>query len=292
MKVCIWEKTTKSGIGDRLIDILLVLSYSRYHECDKLLMKWITIKQCSNSGHAGKRPKFREVDQRADVMNKYIKLPNDLIITNNFSSKEYKTKIKFRDYLGGIYSKHTFISKYKLDEKRYLEIYDKVVNDFGFISKKLFDIIDKKEKLLAIHLRRTDKVMNSNKDANSAIGITNKELNELNISTKAIIDIFIKNGYNNIAFISDSEEERKHYVSLYKDKCTVIEVKGDLGSGEQTYIDLYTLIKADTIIMSQRWSNFSMIASILGKNKLVYFNKEYIDKYKYNSDNYYYYKNI
>lgn len=292
MKVCIWENTTKSGIGDRLIDILLVLSYSRYHECDKLLMKWITIKQCGKSIHSSKRPKFREHDQKEEVLKKYIKLPDDIVITNNLSLKEYTTKINFSNYLGGTYSKNTFIKKYKLDEKKYTEIYNKVVQDFGFIKNDFFDIIDKKDKFLAVHLRRTDKIMNNNRSANLALGITNQMLIDLNESTKAVIDIHIKNGYSNIAFISDSEEEKKHYISLYKDKCTIIEVEGDLDSGEQTYIDLYTLIKADTIVMSQKWSNFSILASILGQNKLIYFDDQFIKEYNYQNCNYHYYKNI
>lgn len=292
MKVCIWEDTTKSGIGDRLIDILLVLSYSRYHECNKLLMKWITIKQCGKSIYSSKRPKFREYDQKEEVLKKYIKLPDDIVINNNLSSKEYTTKINFSNYLGGTYSKNTFIKKYKLDEKKYTEIYNKVVQDFGFIKNDFFDIIDKKDKLLAVHLRRTDKVMNNNRSANLALGITDQKLIDLNESTKAVIDIHIKNGYSNIAFISDSEEEKKHYISLYKDKCTIIEVQGDLDSGEQTYIDLYTLIKADTIVMSQKWSNFSIIASILGQNKLIYFDDQFIKEYNYQNCNYHYYKNI
>lgn len=293
MKVCVWQNTTKSGIGDRLQDILLVLSYSRYHNCDKLLMKWITIKQCGNSGHVKERPKFRELDQKIDIMKKYIKFPDDLIITNNPSSVKYKSKIDFSNYLGGVYSKNTFISKHGLNKEKYSKIYDQVIDDFGFISNNYFDIIDKTDKLLAVHLRRTDKVMDNINQANAALGITKNQLKNLNENTIIIINKYIEKGYKNITFISDSIVEKNNYITLYKDKCTIIDINGNLESGEQTYIDLYSLIKADIIIMSQQWSNFSVISSILGKNKLVYFDKEYINKYKYNdSNNYIFYKDV
>lgn len=287
MKVCIWENTTKSGIGDRLQDILLVLSYSRYHKCDKLLMKWKTIKQS-----VGKRPKYRDIDQKVDVMKKYIKFPSDLVITDNFSSKEYKSKIKFSNYIGGIHSKKTFISKYKLKEDIYSKIYNDVVNDFEFISNDLFKKVDESENLLVIHLRRADKILSKKGDAGAALGITDKELKELNNKTKVIIDKYIEKGYKNIAFVSDSEEEKKNYISIYKNKLSILEVNGNLSSGEQTYIDLYTLTKADTIVMSQKYSNFSMVASILGSNKLLYFDKQYIDKYQYNSKQYIYHLDV
>lgn len=288
MKVCIWKNTNKSGIGDKLQDILLVLAYSRYHNCDKLLMSWKTIKQHNNI-----RPKFRDNDQKFNVINKYIKFPNDLVINDSFSN--YKSKIEFKDYLGGIYSKKTFLIKYKLDAEKYYEIYDNIIDDFIFISNEHFntiDTIDKVDKFIAVHLRRCDKVRDNEKNANAALGVTNTMLKKLNVSTEAVIDKYIENGYNNIAFISDSEEERDKYISLYKDKCDILDVKGDLESGEQTYIDLYILIKADTIIMSQRWSNFSVIASILGKNKLIYFDDQFIKQYKYDSKNYISYQKI
>lgn len=281
MKVCLWRNSTKSGIGDRLQDILLVLSYSRYHKCDKLIIEWKTIKQTTCS----KRPKYRDNDQKLEVILKYISFPHDII----FNMINYNSIIHFKDYLGGIYSKKSFCDKYNLSLDKFILIYDQVVKDFSYISNIYFDKIDSYDNILAIHLRRSDKIHDNNKSAKNALGIEQKHLNELNRKTEDTINIMLQKGYKNILFVSDDENEKKRYIELYKNKCNIIDVKGNLESGEQTYIDLYSLIKADTIIMSQKWSNFSAIASILGSKKLIYFDKTYINKYNYNSEGYKYF---
>ena len=50
MKKFIYKNSNKSGIGDRLFDLILIYTYSKYLDCDYLFLSWFVDKEdvCGN----------------------------------------------------------------------------------------------------------------------------------------------------------------------------------------------------------------------------------------------------
>lgn len=120
-----------SGIGDRIHDIILAYTYSKYIGCNKFYFHWKIIENTDSPAHIfhnniygqirkDKTP-FRNKDYLENNLLNYIIFPDDII----FVSEEELEKLKnnennennflFNDYLGLSYSVYTFIDKFLLD---------------------------------------------------------------------------------------------------------------------------------------------------------------------------------
>jgi hypothetical protein len=252
-----------SGLGDRLLDILLIYAYSLYKSCTGLYLSW----EYNNSfDHSRKCLKLEN-------LLKYISFPTNIFFVNKETLTELSndtTNIIFKDIVGAD-SVYGFINRHMdsislTDKQAFIEIYFNVFKQIKFINipTEIRDIFDK-QNIVTIHLRRTDKVNNSP----AAHGVSIDELKFLDSKTEEYIESRIKQK-KTICIVSDDMSIKHHYINKYKSMATVIYF--DTGDQvTQAYYDYYCLAYSDEILMSQKFSTFSITASLIGKNKQLFY---------------------
>ena len=214
---------------------------------------------------------YRFHDYKIENLMQYFTLPKDVKFIDKMQVCE--NAIYFKDYLGGVYSVRSFYKKYCrlfCSLSYFSDIFFKEISTFK-PRTKLFNIIDKSLSIdIAVHLRRGDKI--SDKPDKGQIQLN--ELNNLNAKTQKFILSVYKNNVGsrklNLFIASDDQTEKEIYIKKFKDKFNIV------GSQpaefiEQTYIDLYYLSISKVIVMSMKHSNFSLFASYLNRNTLIYF---------------------
>jgi len=253
----IYINTPDSGLGDRILDIMTIYSYSKILNCNNLYVYW------KYENHLGR---YLELE---NLLN-YIIFPKDLYF---FSKQEKeliinknKNNIIFNDSLGAI-SLYLFSEKYLKDEehkklfyKTYFESFNKL--KFKNIPENIKEIFDK-NLITTIHLRRTDKISNNKYTHGTDI----KELELLNSATQRFINKQIKNNIL-VCIISDDKEIKNEYIEYNKNNIISFETNDKIS---QVYIDFYCLANSHTIFMSQKFSTYSIVASLINNTKLYYY---------------------
>jgi len=271
----VYEKSNLSGIGDRLLDLILVYTYAKMNKYENIFLNWRIDKNLGTKN--GKwntlrteKTSFRKIDYLEENLLKHLEFPNDINFVSEKKLNELKTNNKiFSEYLGGT-SVFDFMNKFKIENKTEFE--KEYYNNFHKIKfKNIPENIKNKfnEKIITIHLRRGDKVDNQ---TNINHGVNENELKELDLLTKQFINQQIEQGFNNFCFISDEKRIKDEYVNLYQNKCNIISVEGDEKS--QTYFDLYAMAHSEKILMSQKLSCFTILGTLLGNGKLCYLYNE------------------
>jgi hypothetical protein len=283
----IFINTIPSGLGDRFMDVILYYTYSSFLKYDKMYYIW------------NKNYSYNCLN--INLIKKYLKLPSNLIIDVdiNTNNKDIFNVEKYKCGTSSIYSfinyflKDINIDLYNLflenkeEEEKFIKLYFDNFKKIKFenipinISNEILD-----KKYLLIHLRRTDKV-NHNPHRH---GTNNLELEQLNKkTTKYILDN--KNKYKYICFISDDNRIKNEYLNKFKNEFKIINF--EIKSSDQPFIDLYLITKADKIFMSQKFSNFSILGSLICNKELNYpFNYGRLFEYKNIHYNYFKYENL
>jgi hypothetical protein len=293
----IWTESTKSGLGDRLIDLLIMSSFAKY--LGKKLKLNYKIQPFYSSPQELLRPKYRHFDYKLEYLNKYIDLPNNVYLyEDNIQITKERNTIYFRYYLGGIYSPFTFYDKYinrnNIDKEFFIKLFLEQAKTINFknIEEKYIDLF--KCEYISIHLRRTDKV--SNLCGNDHHGIFVEELDSLNSITKNVIDFFIdKKNIKNIYFCGDDNCIINEYIQNYKHKINILNNFININDNiYNVYFDLYALSRSKFIILSQKHSSFSLFCSFIHNAYLIYlYDNDIINQTYYNNfNNIVYYKNI
>ena len=275
-----------SGIGDRIHDIILAYTYSKYIGCNRFYFHWKIIENTDSPAHIfhnniygqirkDKTP-FRNKDYLENNLLNYIIFPDDIFFVSDEELEKLKNNennennFLFNDYLGLSYSVYTFIDKFLLDENednklKFIDMYYKNFNKINFknIPEDIINIFENNE-VITIHLRRGDKVVNDNGVSNN---ITYDDLNYVDNKTEEFINNCILLNYKNICFISDEKKVKDKYIEKFNDKCNIINIIGDEVS--QTYYDIYSISHSKKVLLSQIFSAFSLTASLIG-NKLKY----------------------
>lgn len=273
-----WTQPTGSGLCDRLIDLMLMSAYANVHDAD-LYLDWIQgaqrgINQWTQKGNEIKQwADYRYEDYKYENYIEYFTLPTNIKITKNVNEECINPEITFDSYLGGVFSPHSFhekFLKYVISLEDFLKIFEETIAQFK-PTEKLLDLVKHLEKpKVAVHLRRADKVrVDSDKGS-----INYQELQELNKKTFETLDKLIEGTNSKILITSDEEEEKRKYEEKYPHLEDVHKFIPEDKSYVKTYVDIYMLSQADYIILSQKHSNFSLLASLLNKSKLVYFFEE------------------
>ena len=278
-KKLIYFISNRSGIGDRMMDIILMYTfadclnadlYLNWSDSEKMLMGEKT--DIHSILRHDKTP-YRAEDFKFKNFIKYIELPNNINFVSEFEIiklTKLKNTINFFDYLGMQYSPYTFLDKYQpnlsLEVKKIF--YDTLMNNFKLIKFKNIssDIINifANNKIIVIHLRRSDKVVVNPDEA----AISVNELENLDSLTEKFCNYFISKGEKNILFVSDETQIKLKYYQKFKTKCNAIII--NVEPVLQTYIDLYCLANASIILLSQKFSAFSLFASCINQSDLYY----------------------
>jgi hypothetical protein len=268
----IYKNSNKSGIGDRLMDLILVYTYSKYLNCNNLFLHWHEENELiGNADSIYSRLRIektpaRKIDYLLKNLLHYLLLPDDIVFVNN---KELNLLSKnedafvFNEYLGMQYPLDCFINKYEIKdidkfEKNYFNNFNKI--GFKNISSEIQDIF-KSNDIISIHLRRGDKVVN---DGGTTNNIEFKELKNLDTETENyIMNLMDKNV--KICIVSDEKIIRNNYLKKFQNILFF-----DDDSVGQTYIDLFCLANSSEILLSQNFSSFSLFASLINSAKFNY----------------------
>lgn len=270
MRKIFWTNVTKSGLCDRLQDILLMSAYASLNGCD-LYLYWPQGNKDLrfNKFQLDTWPNSRWSDYLKENLCNYFNLPKNIHFLPQNSLEDTGEVLFFNDYLGGVFSRKTFAEKYGLDKNKFYKFYDKAVSEFTG-KDKLKNLTDKDKQIdISVHLRRTDKI-NSNPNF---VEIHLRELENLDDMTEECVLMEIKrsNKKLNVYVCSDCPKSKAKFVDKICDKCNIIESPPVTHDYEQTYLDLYLLSQSQKIIMSQKHSNFSYFASLLNESELIYF---------------------
>lgn len=254
-----FNNISQSGLCDKLVDLLLQSAYCYF----KKETGYIYIPNFNNVDQTKKHIYHpnRYQDVLIDNIKQYINLPSNIIFTNTIPS--LNNIQKFDKYLGGCTSIiSTFYTNYLKDDCS-LDEYLNYIKNTKF-SFKILPIIDKSNKTIGLHLRRTDKI-SKNPDYGQ---INSEQCNLLNENTKKACDSLIKRGYTSF-YIASDDEECLHFFKNYlaSKQCKVFYTEEK--SYSKTYIDLCNLSCCDAIIMSSNHSNFSIIPSLIGCKKII-----------------------
>lgn len=266
--------STKSGLGDRLVDFFLMVSYAKLNNACLNLVWEIQDNYTENQLKVWNDYRFH--DYKIENLIQYFKFPENVKFLESMEVMEVsKEAIIFKDYLGGVHSVKSFYEKYckrNCSLSHFSNIFFNEVSSFKPQSK-LINIADKNLNIdIAVHLRRGDKI--SDKPDNGQIKLS--EIDSLNSKTyQAILEINKSNAGSkklNLFIASDDHNVKMAYIENLKDTFNIVGNHNAQGI-ESTYLDLYYLGISKVIIMSMKHSNFSLLASYLNCNKLIYFYK-------------------
>ncbi len=293
----VWTNSPLSGLCDRLIDFFLIATYCKLNESN-FISVWRTLHSNTRDGKSfyqtnennGEISKFfkevRYSDYKHENFLKYFELPKNTLIENyKLNILSFPNLSYFDGYIGGVESPITFYEKYVANDNRilndnspfkknksnitkeeFVRTFYSVCNSFQ-PTKKLIEI-SKIDVIpdLTIHLRREDKIRLSKFNGEL---IDYRELNDLNDVTKLVIDSFLEKKPNaKLLFCSDNEEEKLKFENQYIEN--IIKTPTFEFDFEQTYYDLYIMSISKNILLSQRYSGFSMFSSFINKNNFVY----------------------
>ena len=115
---------------------------------------------------------------------------------------------------------------------------------------------------IGVHIRRGDKVQC---ERNQSISIKQNELKNLDAITHACISKFCTT--DAILVCSDDHRAAQAYVTKYASRCVAIPVSQR--PFENTFIDFFALQKSSTVIISQKYSTFSIVAALSGDARCI-----------------------
>lgn len=295
----LWTNSTLSGIGDRMIDLCLLSTYAKIKNAT-LYLGWRELdKNHKQSWDKSETVTMewkgvRYVDYLYDNIKQYFTFPNNVVINNDPPSiDEY-----FESYLGGVYSPIKFYNEFMSN----IVSRDVFINEFFKTTlqikptKKLKSIVGDTQPDLTLHIRREDKVRDKDRiGGQSQYGFEFIQYNELEFLKNKTFEVFEKlYSEDVVTYISSDEDEEKNSYSEKFNVITSENFKIDF-EFEKTYIDLYLMSISKTIILSQRHSNFSILASLINRSRLIYLYNQNcnIHEFKFNElDNFFYYEYI
>jgi hypothetical protein len=261
----VWTNPSKSGLGDRFLDILIMLTYAKVQNRD--LKMHYPEQPFTFTEFEKTRPIYRLEDYKLENIHKYMKLPQSLHIMNSSIQCE-SGDTTFSEYIGGRYSPFDIYNSYRPDISIYnfISIYLSLASEISFN----FDYdLKKYGPYITVHLRRTDKVWDH--CGNDHHGIKTNEVNDLNTRTCIVIDELISRGYKSIYFCGDDESVVNEYIAKYKDQLNIINEDIIIDDEvKKVYFDLYMLSNSKFIVLSQRHSSFSLFASMIKQTPLIY----------------------
>lgn len=279
MENFVYKTLPDSGLGDRLLDLINVYVYSQILGYKNFYVEWKYGPQFDMSRKCLKQ----------DNLFRYICFPENIIFVNKEEMNKIKDGFIFDDIVGA-QSLYSFMEKYV--EKKYISYYEKKYYDIckqikmKNIPEEVVNIFTNNN-ISTVHLRRTDKITKDKR----CFGIMHTELENLNNITKNFINVELQHN-NKICIISDDKNEKDRFLNEYKDNNLIFfDVNEQV---LQAYVDFYCLMHSEKIFMSQHFSTFSIMGSLLNKDTHLYYPYNYgrIQDYKFDKlINLHYYKN-
>lgn len=245
-----WTQPTGSGLGDRLVDLILLLAYARVRG-KSLCLEWPEFPAKSiDCAH-------RSTDILLENVRSYIHFPPDL----HFGLDGDET---FDQTIGGGASVETFFNG-RMQGMCSLEEYKATVRgvteDFRFCDE-INQVVDAAPKsFVSFHIRRGDKVRDClEHDGNF---ILQPELPRLNELTVLAMESF-RDRFDDYFFCADENENNAPFVNLAQSWGKNVVRIPEMEKWRSTYYDIAMMCASAAIITSQRYSSFSRCAAMLG----------------------------
>lgn len=278
MENFVYKNLPDSGLGDRLLDLINVYVYSQVLGYKNFYLEWKYGPQFEKSRKCLKQ----------EYLFQYMNFPENIFFLNNGDINSISNPFVFNDVVGA-QSLYSFMEKYVKEEDKikYETLYFKICKQITIknIPNEITNIFTTNQNITTIHLRRTDKVNNK-----GSFGVDLNELENLNIKTKEFINRELQIG-NRICIVSDDEKEKNNYLLNYKyNNIFSFNLHDQV---LQAYVDFYCLMYSKKIFLSQQFSTFSIVASLLNEPSQLYYpyNWGRIPDYQFNKyENLYYFK--
>ena len=247
------EDFTLSGYGDRMIDLLCWASYAKLKN-KKLYIRWQDYPGMSDYTDI---PTWRFEDTRLTNFLSFFRLPEHVTLSYDILRNPLHVK---KQYLGGTTSPQCFYDKF-ISKSIPRETWDTTVyetmTEFGFKIPKYVH----EQPYAVVHLRRTDKLRGN--VCSTMIDV--KELDTLNSETKKAILVAKENGITHFYIATDYPPARDEYETfLLENGCVVIHPE-NIHTLLPSYYDTWIMRSSSLIIVSMRYSTFSLFPSLLWK---------------------------
>jgi len=243
---------TLSGYGDRMLDLLCMISYARI-KGKTLYIRWQDFPGMEDYNDI---PSWRFEDTKLSNFLNFFNLPTG--VTLDYPLVQSAGYVE-NNYLGGMYSPRKFYDWIITRENPQLsrDLWDKTVNEVR--SELRFKVSDyvPETPYVVIHLRRTDKLRGV-----CGTQIVQAELQDLNEKTKEAIVKSIELGYTDFYIATDDPSSKEEYIEfLHQHGCTVI-TPPNVHSLLSSYYDTWMMKSSSLIIASMRYSTFSLFPAL------------------------------
>jgi hypothetical protein len=242
---------TLSGYGDRMLDLLCLISYARARKM-KLYIRWQEFEGMHDFQDI---PPWRFQDTKITNFLSFFRIPSEVQIENSVIQNPQH---EWKQYIGGTRSPITFYEQFvqnyiPLSISDWLEIVDEVKSELKLKVTKYTP----ERPYVTVHLRRTDKLRGV-----CATQIVEDELVFLNKETFAAIEKAKVLGYTDFYLATDDPTSRADYVKFIESiGCRVI-CPINVHNLLPSYFDTWMMKSSSLLIASMRYSTFSMFPSV------------------------------
>jgi len=242
---------TQSGYGDRMLDLLCLVSYSRAVG-KNLYIRWQDFPGMEDFKEV---PAWRYQDTKLENFTAFFRLPE--LTQLEYAIIPYP-RHEWKPYIGGTRSPTTFYEQFvagkvQISFERWMTIVDQVKTELGF---KVSSYVPENPYAI-VHLRRTDKLRGV-----CATQIVKDELAFLNQETFAAIQTAKDTGITDFYIATDDPSARGEYVTFIESiGGRVIQPENKHGL-LSSYFDTWMMRSSSLIIASMRYSTFSLFPSL------------------------------
>jgi len=255
-----------NGLGDRLLDTIGFVVLCKHLNYNPNVIF------CNNGVQGWGIPIY---DVRLFIFNEVTIADND----SDFNINYHAPSCSFCPY-----KVYEFVNKFNADIT-----FERITNDFVEYSKKIIQpseiilskIPDNIEKAYGIHLRKTDKIYD-----NGNLACENT-LNEFEIITKKLLEdvesIIISEEEPTFLIVSEDNNWKFEIINHinkisnnYNKQIKILDIDYDNKNNYFNYnsvLDMFCLSKCKEILLGVKYSSFSILASLLGNNKIRNYSK-------------------
>jgi hypothetical protein len=245
MNTIVVPEFTKSGYGDRMNDLLCLMSFARVNG-KQLYILWEDYK----SPHHSDFPAWRLEDTRIENFTQFFKLPSDVILS--YTPFPLEMTNVFPHYIGGIVSPSRFYDTYVTECSREVweETVAKVKSDLELCVPKYVPDTP----YAVVHLRRTDKLRGADE-----YQLHQKDLDTLNQETFAAIRA---SEYKTFYISTDDPSSSKEYIEYIESLGRIAIQPPNVHNLLPSYFDTWMMRSSSLIIVSMKYSTFSLLPSL------------------------------
>jgi len=249
-----WNKPTESGLGDRLMDMRLVVTYARLNSA-QLLLVWPKFEAKSIDAE------HRRTDILVGNVLKYLTFPKEVAFDSSPADEI------FPNYLGGGVDNHDFWHAYlqgSCSFETFITTLDQVTSEFGFCEAVNSFTSSLPATFVSFHVRRSDKVRNEGWPTDNHM-VKAAELPELDALTIRAIDRHLSEGCQHMFFCGDEDAKTQLFIEHASSKGANIIRLPEMQKWETTFYDMAVMTKSSANVVSNRRSSFCLFPSLVGR---------------------------